>query len=105
MTTGSAVPGVWPLHSSDRPNDGYSSGLAGFGNDLELLPVLVFDLGAEFDISEYPAETGARLPSPGPLKASVTWTTVSQPSLPGGLLGGLRRVGTRCDLWKGRAVS
>ena len=51
MTTGSAVPGVWPLHSSDRPNDGYSSGLAGFGNNLEMLPVLVFDLGAEFDIS------------------------------------------------------
>ena len=22
MTTGSAVPGVWPLHSSDRPNLG-----------------------------------------------------------------------------------
>ena len=51
MTTGSAVPGVWPLHSSDRPNDGYSSGFTGFGNDAEALPVLVFDLGAEYDIS------------------------------------------------------
>ena len=51
MTTGSAVPGVWPLHSSDRPNDGYSSGFTGYGNDGEMLPVLVFDLGAVYDIS------------------------------------------------------
>ena len=50
-TTGSAVPGVWPMHASDRPSDGYSPGYHCFGSAGEMLPVLVFKLGAEYDIS------------------------------------------------------